>query len=129
MSGGRTCALLSKEITEKSQNLRHMKGEELEGLSFEELTKLERQIEKGRIRIRQAKGDVLQKVISSLKRKEALLIDQNARLKEQTNSLSREHDSLPKPCRSSESMNNNGGVAESPRLDPMISDTSLRLSL
>ncbi|GAB4853194.1 hypothetical protein Ancab_017381 [Ancistrocladus abbreviatus] len=128
-SGASTYAKLSKEIGEKTLNLRQMEGEELEGLSFEELIKLERQVEKGRTRIRQIKGENLRKVISSLKGKEALLVHQNARLKEQMNGMSREHASLLKLCTSSESMNNNRRAVEPPLRDSVVSDASLRLGL
>jgi hypothetical protein len=41
------CSRLSKEIAEKSHQLRQMRGEDLEGLNVEQLQQLERSLEIG----------------------------------------------------------------------------------
>ncbi|KAL9238490.1 hypothetical protein vseg_012905 [Gypsophila vaccaria] len=62
-------AFLLKEMAEKSRELRQMKGEDLEGLSVEELGQVERQLEKAYARVHRTKDDKLQKHITGLKRK------------------------------------------------------------
>jgi len=47
---------LSKEIGEKSHQLRQMRGEELQGLNVEELQQLERSLESGLSRVIEKKG-------------------------------------------------------------------------
>ncbi|KMT00882.1 hypothetical protein BVRB_9g221550 isoform A [Beta vulgaris subsp. vulgaris] len=78
-------AVLRKEFGEKNQELSQMKGEDLEGLSFEELSKLEKKMEKGFGRVCRIKDDKLHKVITDLKRKESTLVENNKKLKKITN--------------------------------------------
>ncbi|KAJ6289300.1 hypothetical protein OIU76_025170 [Salix suchowensis] len=42
---GAVYAMLNKEIAEKTRELRHVRGEDLQGLNLEELQKLEKSIE------------------------------------------------------------------------------------
>ncbi|KAH9620371.1 hypothetical protein KSS87_001399 [Heliosperma pusillum] len=54
---------------------RQMKGEDLDELSVEELSQLERQIDKAYTRIRRVKDAKLQKVITDLKHKVSSFLD------------------------------------------------------
>ncbi|KAL3515489.1 hypothetical protein ACH5RR_022391 [Cinchona calisaya] len=74
-------AMLTKEVMEKTLELRHLKGEEIQELGMEDLIKLEKLIEAGLSRVAKTKGDKFAKEIGVLKKKEALLKEENARLK------------------------------------------------
>ncbi|KAF8406091.1 hypothetical protein HHK36_008171 [Tetracentron sinense] len=71
----------NKEAAEKSHQLRQMRGEELQGLSTEKLQQLEKQLETGLSRVLQTKGDIIMKEISTLKRKEVQLMEENDQLR------------------------------------------------
>ncbi|XP_027179539.1 MADS-box protein JOINTLESS-like [Coffea eugenioides] len=79
-----THAMLAEEIKEKTAKLRHLKGEELVGLSMEDLVKLEKLVEAGLIRIAKTffQGDKFMKEIGILKKKEALFKEENAKLRQ-----------------------------------------------
>ncbi|XP_039065164.1 MADS-box protein SVP-like [Hibiscus syriacus] len=77
-----TCAMLSKEIAEKTRELRQLRGEELQGLDLEELKQLEKLLEGGLKRVTQTKDERFFKEISTLKRKGVELTEENQRLKE-----------------------------------------------
>ncbi|KAK9690590.1 hypothetical protein RND81_09G139300 [Saponaria officinalis] len=79
------CVFLLKEVIEKSREVRHMKGEDLDGLNVEELSQLERQVAKALTRVRRTKDDKLQKLITDLKRKEEKLMECNGKLKQKIN--------------------------------------------
>ncbi|MFS7972054.1 putative transcription factor, K-box [Helianthus anomalus] len=76
-------AILSKELAEKSFELRQMKGEDLQGLNLKDLNKLEGIIESGLAAVLKTKGERMWKEISTLKKKEAQLLEENTRLKQQ----------------------------------------------
>ncbi|KAH9620368.1 hypothetical protein KSS87_001399 [Heliosperma pusillum] len=76
------CLLWRKEIVERGRQARQMKGEDLDELSVEELSQLERQIDKAYTRIRRVKDAKLQKVITDLKHKEQKLMECNGKLKQ-----------------------------------------------
>ncbi|KAE8691494.1 MADS-box protein SVP [Hibiscus syriacus] len=82
-----TCAMLSKEIAEKSGELRQLRGEELQGLDLEELKQLEKLLEAGLKRVTQTKDERFFKEISTLKRKGVELTEENQRLKEKMENL------------------------------------------
>ncbi|XP_074304203.1 MADS-box protein AGL24-like isoform X2 [Silene latifolia] len=63
------CALLNKELEDKTQQLSRLNGEELEAMSLEELIRLERQVDKGQSKIRRAKSERLRKELATLKGK------------------------------------------------------------
>ncbi|KAK1588117.1 hypothetical protein Q3G72_019982 [Acer saccharum] len=63
-----TYAMLSKEIAEKTLELRQMRGEELQGLNLEELEKLEKSLEGGLRCVEETKGEKIMKEISDLKK-------------------------------------------------------------
>uniref|UniRef100_A0AAU7LJZ5 MADS84 n=1 Tax=Hippophae rhamnoides TaxID=193516 RepID=A0AAU7LJZ5_9ROSA len=76
-------SMLNKEIAEKTNQLRQMRGEELQGLNIEELQKLEKSLESGLSRVMEKKGERIVKEISDLERKGMLLMEENERLKQQ----------------------------------------------
>ncbi|KAI8532357.1 hypothetical protein RHMOL_Rhmol11G0208600 [Rhododendron molle] len=62
-------AIAIKEVEEKTLELRRLRGEELHGLSLEELKKLEKTLEGGISRVLKTKSEVFEKEIAALKRK------------------------------------------------------------
>ncbi|XP_038991153.1 MADS-box protein JOINTLESS-like isoform X2 [Hibiscus syriacus] len=77
--------ILSKEVAEKTRELRQLRGEELEGLNLEELKHLEKLLKTGLTRVTETKDDLCLKKISSLKRKGAELKEENQKLKQVEN--------------------------------------------
>ncbi|KAH9697366.1 MADS-box protein SVP [Citrus sinensis] len=77
-----TYAILSKEMADRTRELRQMKGEELQELNMEELMRLEKSLEGGLSRVVQTKGERLLNEIDALRRKEAQLTEENLRLKQ-----------------------------------------------
>ncbi|KAJ6289301.1 hypothetical protein OIU76_025171 [Salix suchowensis] len=75
--------MLVKEIAEKNCELRHMRGEDLQELTWEELQKLEKSVEGSLRRIVEEKGEKGIKEINALKTKEEQLVEENQRLKQQ----------------------------------------------
>ena len=61
---------LSKEIADKSHQLRHMRGEDLQGLNIDELQQLEKTLESGLVRVLETKGKRIMNEISSLEKKD-----------------------------------------------------------
>ncbi|XP_047324528.1 MADS-box protein JOINTLESS [Impatiens glandulifera] len=139
---------LSKEIAEQSQQLRQMRGEELQGLTIEELQQLEKSLEAGLTNVIDKKGEKIMKEINKLQKKGMQLMEENERLRQQviekTNGGSgrwgviRSTDSENMVCEeglSSESVTNNniwnltGGGGPPPPQDYESSDTSLKLGL
>ncbi|KAL9238381.1 hypothetical protein vseg_012811 [Gypsophila vaccaria] len=109
------CALLNKEFKDKTQQLSHLNGEELEALNLEELMKLERQIEKSQSKVHRAKGDKLRKELAILKGKDVQLVKENQMLKEQLASVVKEDIDTP------------SSAPNSPLQDKLLSNTFLRL--
>ncbi|CAI0419866.1 unnamed protein product [Linum tenue] len=64
---------LSKEVAEKTRQLRQMRGEDLNGLNIEELQHLEKSLESGLTRVMEKKG--------------MQLMEENARLRHQVSEL------------------------------------------
>nr|AAK21250.1 MADS-box transcription factor FBP13 [Petunia x hybrida] len=73
---------LSKEIADKNRELRQMRGEELEGLSLNELQKIEKKLEAGLTRVLQIKGTRIMDEITNLQKKGADLMEENKQLKQ-----------------------------------------------
>lgn len=125
------CAMLGKELENKTQELSRLNGQALEELSFEELIRLERQIEKGQNKVRRAKGERFRKQIADLKGKEIQLSKENEKLKGQMNDVSKEHVSMLQLVQTSESDTNIPSAAYTPwqhrRGYLMTSDTFLTL--
>ncbi|CAA2998924.1 MADS-box SVP-like [Olea europaea subsp. europaea] len=76
-------AMLNKELVDKTLELRQLKGEDLQGLCLDDLMKLEKMVEGGLSRVVKTKSERLIKDISTLKKKESELREENAWLKQQ----------------------------------------------
>ncbi|XP_027160327.1 MADS-box protein AGL24-like isoform X2 [Coffea eugenioides] len=108
-----THAMLAEEIKEKTAELRHLKGEELVGLSMEDLVKLEKLVEAGLSRI--------------AKTKEALLKEENAKLRQKVAGTSEDETPLLEQGISSESVTRLSDQVGSCPQDLNNSDTFLQL--
>nr|AOW72912.1 short vegetative phase-like MADS-box protein [Epimedium sagittatum] len=126
---------LSKEVSEKSHQLRQMRGEELQGLNLEQLQQLEKSLETGLGRVLETKSERILKEISTLHTKGIQLMEENERLRQQMMAIT---NGQKKPIalevheeaqgQSSDSVTNvssSGG----PLQDDDSSDTSLKLGL
>ncbi|KAI4296433.1 hypothetical protein L6164_036390 [Bauhinia variegata] len=74
--------MLRKKVTNMTQELRLLKGEEMEEMTIEELQKLEQLLDKGLTRVLKEKDARIAKEISDLKRKENQIMQENSRLKQ-----------------------------------------------
>ncbi|KAG2703902.1 hypothetical protein I3843_06G150500 [Carya illinoinensis] len=109
-----TCTLLSKEIVEKTHELRKMKGEELQGLNVDELQELEQLLHASLGRVSKTKRDKM--------------MDENQQLRQMENLLNVEAHLLGQG-QPSELVTNICSSADPPHQDLHTSDTSLRLGL
>ncbi|XP_030943299.1 MADS-box protein JOINTLESS-like [Quercus lobata] len=82
---GTSYAMLSKEIEEKTHELR---GEKLLGMDIEELQKLEKKLQVGLSCVIVTKGERFLEEITALKQKGAELMEENQRLKQMENLFS-----------------------------------------
>ncbi|KAI5355731.1 hypothetical protein L3X38_008626 [Prunus dulcis] len=73
---------LSKELEEKSNQLRQMKAEDLEELNFDELQKLEQLVDASLGRVIQTKEELRMSEIMALERKGAELVEANNQLRQ-----------------------------------------------
>ncbi|KAJ4963025.1 hypothetical protein NE237_022964 [Protea cynaroides] len=128
-------ARLSKEISEKSNQLRRMRGENLQGLSIEELQQLEKSLETGLDRVLERKGELIMEEISTLQRKGSQLEEENEQFKQLVNMpVVQRHAALEsenivyEEGQSSESVTNICNSVGAPK-DYDSSDTSLKLGL
>lgn len=78
--------MLNKELAKRTIELQQLRGEELEGLSLDDLMRLEKHVEGGLSRVGKFKDDKFLNEISILKFKESELMEENARLKHQAES-------------------------------------------
>ncbi|GFP92011.1 mads-box protein svp [Phtheirospermum japonicum] len=128
---------LSKEVADKTHQLRHMRGEELQELSIEELQQLEKSLEGGLSRVIAKKGEKIMKEISQLQEKGTQLMEENKQLRLQVSELvvnmsnchKKKADSenvVYEEGQSSESVTNVCNSAGPPQ-DYDSSDTSLKL--
>ncbi|KAH7834390.1 hypothetical protein Vadar_015507 [Vaccinium darrowii] len=129
-------AVASKEVKEKTLELRRLRGEELHGLSLEELKKLEKTLEGGISRLLKTKTEMFEKEITALKIKEARLMEVNEWLKQQAKvqmgtDKRQTHEQGQSSDQSVITTTNNGSSAAAPPpcQDYNSSDTSLKLSL
>ncbi|KAL5207209.1 hypothetical protein ABZP36_031644 [Zizania latifolia] len=81
-------ANLNEQLAEASLRLRQMRGEELEGLSVDELQQLEKNLEAGLHRVLQTKDQQFMEQISELQRKSSQLADENMQLRNQVFQIS-----------------------------------------
>ncbi|XP_024028574.1 MADS-box protein JOINTLESS isoform X2 [Morus notabilis] len=112
---------LSKEIAEKSHQLRQLRGEELQGLNIEELQRLEKSLESGLSRVIEKKGEKIMKEINDLQRK-AMELSQRQAGVDSDNVINEEG-------QSSESITNACNSSGPPQDCDSTSDTSLKLGL
>ncbi|KAK4563820.1 hypothetical protein RGQ29_006074 [Quercus rubra] len=82
LENGTSYAMLSKEIEEKTHELRKIRGEELPGMDIEESQKLEKELEVGLSRVIETKGEIILEEITALQQKGAQLMEENQRLKQ-----------------------------------------------
>ncbi|KAI3508863.1 hypothetical protein L1887_23883 [Cichorium endivia] len=130
---------LSKEIHDKNRELSHLRGQELQGLTLDELEHLETLLEGGLSRVLQTKDERLGNEISILQEKGAKLMEENRLLRQEMMMISngkRPHttdNALSSPedqGQSSESVITNVYSCNSgPPLEDDFSDTSLKLGL
>ncbi|CAA0812520.1 MADS-box protein SVP [Striga hermonthica] len=130
-------ARLSKEVAERTHQLRRMRGEELQGLTIEELQKLEKSLEGGLSRVIEKKGEKIMKEISHLQEKGVQLMEENKQLRLQVVNMSNGNKKPGKTDsqnvvyeegQSSESVTNVCNSVGPPQ-DYESSDTSLKLGL
>ncbi|XP_010254525.1 PREDICTED: MADS-box protein SVP isoform X2 [Nelumbo nucifera] len=129
-------ARLSKEVAEKSHQLRRMRGEDLQGLNIEDLQQLEKSLETGLSRVLETKGERIMKEISNLERKGMELLEENERLKQQMMEMSKgqkhvgadSENIVYEEGQSSDSVTNVCSSSGPPQ-DYDSSDTSLKLGL
>ncbi|XWS21405.1 hypothetical protein CRYUN_Cryun30bG0052500 [Craigia yunnanensis] len=128
---------LSKEIADKSQQLRQMRGEDLRGLNIDELQQLEKMLESGLTCVLETKGERIKNEISSLEKTGAQLLEENKQLKQKMVSMYKGKrlvlaDSdivVQEEGMSSESVTNVCSCSSGPPLEDDSSDTSLKLGL
>ncbi|KAH9690392.1 MADS-box protein SVP [Citrus sinensis] len=119
----------------ESSSSRQMRGEDLHGLTIEELQHLETMLEQGLSRVLQTKGDRIMNEISTLERKGAKLLEENKNLKQKVASsckgkrvvLVDSDIAIQEEGMSSESVNNVCSCSSGPPPEDDSSDTSLKL--
>lgn len=110
--------ILRKKVEDKNHELRHLNGEDLQGLTLQELQKIEEHLKRGLTNVSKVKDEKVMQEINNLKRKGAELMQENQRLK-QVPSLVHLH------RQSSESIISNSSNLP----EDGCSDTSLKLGL
>nr|AKM27770.1 SVP-like protein [Prunus pseudocerasus] len=122
-----TSAALSKEIAENTHELRKLMGEELQELNMKELQELEKLLGSGLKRVRDAKGEIVLKEITSLKWKGSLLMQENKQLKQMANQQIQTLELELEQGQSSEPIGD--FIHSDPSQDHDSSGTSLKLGL
>uniref|UniRef100_A0A1J3HT48 MADS-box protein AGL24 n=1 Tax=Noccaea caerulescens TaxID=107243 RepID=A0A1J3HT48_NOCCA len=122
---------LSKEVDDKTKQLRKLRGEDLEGLNLEELRRLEKLLETGLSRVSEKKGECVMSHISSLEKRGSELVDENRRLREKLVTLERGRMMAFREAVETESATTNVSSYDSTGvpLEDDLSDTSLKLGL
>ncbi|KAL6983130.1 hypothetical protein U1Q18_016524 [Sarracenia purpurea var. burkii] len=100
---------LSKEISERTKQLRQMRGEDIHGLDVEELQQLENMLQNGLSRVLQTRVERFLKESAALQRKSEGLIEENKKLKQKMEMLCK--GKLPVA---------NGGAAAAAELDNLM---------
>jgi len=80
-------ANLNDQLAEASLRLRQMRGEELEGLSVDELQQLEKNLENGLHKVLQTKDQQFLEQITELQRKSSQLAEENMQLRNQVSQI------------------------------------------
>ncbi|CAA0806717.1 MADS-box protein SVP [Striga hermonthica] len=121
-------ATVSKRLADVTLELKQLMGEELQGLGFHDLARLEKLVEIGLSRVGKTKNDKLLIEINKLKTREAELLDENARLKRQAEACDFECtlNTGNDQGSSAESIANSHGLLHN---NKRLSDTSLKLGL
>ncbi|MED6106559.1 hypothetical protein PIB30_005545 [Stylosanthes scabra] len=79
--------MLRKKEEEKAREIRQLNGEDLQGLTVQELSKLEEQLIKGLSNASKVKDEIFTKEIHTLKRKGVELTQKNHELKQMSSSV------------------------------------------
>ncbi|ONK74207.1 uncharacterized protein A4U43_C03F3900 [Asparagus officinalis] len=127
---------LSKEVAETSHQLRKMRGDDLQGLSIEELQNLEKTLETGLTRVLDRKSQQIMEQLNNLRQKGMQLMEENTRLRQQVVDMSRvgkqavteSENGFYEDRQSSESVTNASRSSALQEYDDS-SDTSLKLGL
>ncbi|KAF3435088.1 hypothetical protein FNV43_RR22175 [Rhamnella rubrinervis] len=120
--------MLSKELADRTNELSWMRGEELQELSLEDLKRLEKLAERGLSRVLKTKNERIMKEISSLKKKEIQLLENNYHLKKMENLLEVQK-AVFHQGQSSESIITDISNSADPLHDHDSSDTCLKLGI
>ncbi|XP_071702671.1 MADS-box protein SVP-like isoform X2 [Rutidosis leptorrhynchoides] len=129
-------ATLSKVVSERTLQLRRLRGEELHNLSIDELHQLEKSLESGLGRVVAKKGEVIMNEINRLQEKGMQLKEENDRLRQEMMEVSNARKQIHTDTeivigeydQSSESITNISDSA-GPSQDNGSSYTSLKLGL
>nr|WCA73275.1 short vegetative phase protein [Hippeastrum rutilum] len=128
-------ARLRKQVVETSQQLMKMRGENLEGLTIEELQNLEKTLDTGLTRVLERKGVQIMEQINGLQKKGLQLMEENTMLRQQVVDMSTRKQAVPdsengfyEDPQSSESVTN-ASHSGAPQDNDDSSDTSLKLGL
>lgn len=119
---------LNEQIAEISKQLRNMRGDDLQGLTIEELQNLEKILETGLTRVLKKKGEQIMEQIGGLQIKGFELMEENIRLKQQVLEMAMVGKGAYEEGQSSESVTNMSQISAPPDFDES-SDTSLKLGL
>ncbi|CAN1216177.1 MADS-box protein JOINTLESS [Linum perenne] len=130
---------LSQEIAEKTRQLREMRGEEVQGLSIEQLQQVEKSLECGLKRVMKRKGDKISSEINQLQKKGMKLMEENKRLRDQVSSFNPTQPNNVEGGQSSESVtngvcsnsinNNSNGGAGAPQANEYETTSDICLKL
>ncbi|VYS63780.1 unnamed protein product [Arabidopsis thaliana] len=118
---------LSKEVEDKTKQLRKLRGEDLDGLNLEELQRLEKLLESGLSRVSEKKGECVMSQIFSLEKRGSELVDENKRLRDKLETLERAKLTTLKEALETESVTTNVSSYDSGTPLEDDSDTSLKL--
>nr|AKM28411.1 agamous-like 24 [Phalaenopsis aphrodite subsp. formosana] len=80
--------ILSNQVAEATRQLRNMRGEDLNGLTIQELQELEKTLETGLSRVTQKKGEQIMEQIKGLRNKGIQLMEENTKLRYQVAKMS-----------------------------------------
>ncbi|TKY59459.1 MADS-box protein SVP [Spatholobus suberectus] len=110
--------ILRKRVEDKNRELRQVNGEDLQGLTLQELQKLEELLKRGLTNVSKVKDEKVMQEINTLKRKGVELMEENQRLKQVPSVIHVHRQSSESIITSSSNLREDGG-----------SDTSLKLGL
>ncbi|XP_011092451.1 MADS-box protein SVP [Sesamum indicum] len=119
--------MLRKHLADKTTELRQVKGEDLEGLSMDDLMKLEKLVEGGLSRVAKTKDDKFLNLISMLKTRESELVKENTQLKQLAEKSRGGLDNVVH--HQANITNSHGLLVYCPAADKNDSDISLKLGL